>query len=112
MNGQLTVKPTNAFAISTSQAWLCFFFFIFVSMYFLFHIDQSHRLKCMIYVKLGASKISVNVASLQYDMQFRWRKVKDIIFAWDRIRECKCYSNILLRVHLFRFFQKPVELHS
>lgn len=62
-----------------------FFFFIFVSMYFLFHIDQSHRLKCMIYVKLGASKISVNVASLQYDMQFRWRKIKGIIFAWDRI---------------------------
>ena len=68
MNGQLTAKSDNAFTVSTSNPYLKFFF-IFMSIYFLFHIDQSHSLKYIVYVKLDARRLSVNVGSLEYDRQ-------------------------------------------
>lgn len=50
-------------------------FFIFMSIYLLAHIDETHSLiKYMANVKLGASSISGGLGWRDYDRQFRLKK--------------------------------------
>lgn len=44
MNGQFILKLTNAIKITTIDAWLDVFFFIFLSIYLSAHIDETHSL--------------------------------------------------------------------
>ncbi|XP_052674783.1 uncharacterized protein LOC128156619 [Crassostrea angulata] len=85
MNGQLTLKPTNATKITSIDAWLDAFF-IYMSIYLSSHVDQTLSLiKYMANVKLGASRVSGGLGWREYDRQFRLKRAKDNNISWGKI---------------------------
>lgn len=85
MNGQLTLKPTNATKITSIDAWLDAFF-IYMSIYLSSHVDQTlNIIKYMANVKLGASRVSGGLGWREYDRHFRLKRAKDNSISWGKI---------------------------